>query len=358
MGGDTVRQLAAARDGPLRQNLRPLAAWLADASLTDLCINEPGVVWLARADGWTRVAAPLLTMAALRDLVQLIATYSGHICDEGSPMLSGTLPDGERVQVVMPPAVAPDKMSITIRKPSQALITPAQYEVRGFHDEVPDYSLEHIPPDRLRAMQRVDRELLELRAAREYWKFYELAVRENRNIVIAGATGSGKTTLLKTLVNFIPLHERIITIEDTPEIHTAHPNTTHLFYGAERSAMQCLKACLRMYPSRILPGELRDEAAYDFIQTVTSGHPGALTTIHGGSVWGAFSRLASLVAQCDAGRAMASSGGLEQVLRSQIHIVLVVVARDEFDQPGGRGRKLRRVVEIGCNADPGFRERI
>jgi type IV secretion system protein VirB11 len=343
---------AAARDLPLRQNLRGLAAYLEDPTLTELCVNQYGKIWLERAEGWQLLDEPALSPERVRDLTQLIATYSGKVCTEQEPHLSGSLPDGERVQIVIPPGVEPGKISITIRKPSAMMIQPSQYEARGLHENVPDYSLDGIDPGALKRFQKVDRELLELRAARKFWEMYELAVREHRNIIIAGATGSGKTTLLKTLVNFIPPHERIITIEDTREITVPHANAVHLLYGGDITPTQCMKSCMRMKPDRILPGELRDEAAYDFIQTVTSGHPGALTTIHGGSKWAAFSRLGSLVAQCDQGRTMAATGMLERVLNSEIHLVIVVAASYQFDESKGTGRTVRRVVEIGCNADP------
>ena len=351
-----VRTVGAIADAPLRNNLRPLGELLADRAVTELCINEAQAVWVERADGWEKIAVPALTHPALRDLVQLIATFSGRTCTESEPHLSGSLPDGERVQVVIPPGVERGRISITIRKPSQSLITPEQYEGRGFHDEVPDYPLSRVPEMELASMQRVDRELLALRAARRYWECYKLAVQAHRNIVIAGATGSGKTTLLKTLVTYIPKHERIVTIEDTREIELPHPNAVHLLYGGKVTPTQCMKSCMRMKPDRILPGELRDEAAYDFLQTVTSGHPGALTTIHGGSIWSAFSRLGSLVAQSDQGRTMATTGLLESVMRSEIHMVIVVVAKAERDEETGKGRTLRRVVEIGFNADPLFRK--
>lgn len=297
---------------------------------------------------------PALHIEYLRSLTQLFATFVGRLCNETQPDLSGSLPEGERVQVVIPPAVEAGKIAVVIRKPSRSVIHPHEYEASGLHIEVPDYSLDDLGANVLRRMQRVDRELLERRAARDFWGFYELAVREHRNIMIAGATGSGKTTLLKTLVQFIPRHERIITIEDTREIELPHENVVNLLYGGTVTATQCMKNCMRMFPARILPGELRDESAYDFIQSVTSGHPGAISTIHGGSIRTAFSRMASLVSQSDHGRTMAASGLLGKALASEIHIVIVIVARYELDEKTGRGRTVRRVVELGCNADPAF----
>jgi type IV secretion system protein VirB11 len=389
---ENVVRLASTRDAPLRQNLLVLKEWLDDARVTEICLNEPGILFVERSDGWTRYEVPALNSERLRDLVQLMATFSGRVCNEDEPFLSGSLPDGERLQVVVPPAVEPGLFSITIRKPAKSVITPEQYEQREFHNDVPDYALQgiasgvpakHSPAlsnaakaldasgthddvpeyslagideQYLRGLQLVDREMLELRAKRAYWKLYELAVRSHKNIIVAGATGSGKTTFLKTLVGFIEEHERVITIEDTRELELPHANKVHLLFGAKVTPTACMKTCMRMKPDRILPGELRDEAAYDFIQTVTSGHPGALTTIHGGSVWGAFSRLASLVAQSEQGRTMASSGALDRVVRAEIHMVVVVAARKVPDGTSGKTKTVRRVMEIGLNSDPKFRE--
>ena len=358
MNEPKVTALAAARDAPLRHCLRVLEPFLHDDTVTEICINEPHQVWIERDEGWQSCAVPGTGLEYLRTLTQLAATYAGRVCDESSPSLSTTLPDGERLQIDLPPMVGPGRVAVTIRKPSQVVMEPAAYDAAGLHDEVPRYSMEHVSAAVLDAMQGVDRELLELRAARRYWEFYATLVKHKRNVVIAGAPGSGKTTLLKTLVRHIPEHERVITIEDAQEIVLPHANQQHFFFGREVTPSQCLHSCLRHKPDRILLGELRDGIAYDYLQSVTSGFPGSLTTIHGGSVGQTFMRLASLVGETPQGRAMLTSGNFQAAARAEVHCVIVIAKTREGDAATGDIRSLRRVVEIGYHADPRFRDSV
>jgi type IV secretion system protein VirB11 len=350
-------QSAPGRDTALREFLRPIDAFLADASITEICINRPGEVFTEGPSGWQRVELPTTTLGWCKKLAQLIATFSSQKVNEQNPMLSGSLPDGERVQVTIPPACELGTISITIRKPSLVAVTPAEYEAAGFHDEVPEYPVIHDAAT-LAQLTGVERKLLELRAERRYWDFYALAIRERKNIVISGATGSGKTTFGRALVNFIPEDERLLTIEDVREMFLPnHPNRVHLLYSeggqgtSEITGKTLLQACLRMKPDRVLLAELRSKVAYDYIVNISSGHPGSITTVHAGSTAGAFEMLMLRVKESDEGQSLKRTD-IQGLLRAEVDIVLQV-HQLKREGPDGKLTKVRRLTEI--HYDPAYK---
>lgn len=333
---------AVAPGEALRIHLAFIRPYLEATDTTDIAINRPGELWVDNDTGWHRHVLPELTYGRLRTLATVIATFNRQRINERTPILSAVLPDGERVQVILPPAVDPSTLSFTIRKPSTVLKTRAQYERERLTESVLDVA---------KGLSPLDEELVRLRELGRHWDFLELAVRERRNIVISGATGSGKTTLGKTLASFIPAHERVITIEDVREIELPnHLNTVSLLYSAAGSgtalieAKDLLQACLRMKPSRILLAEIRSKVAYDYIVNVSSGHPGSLTTVHAGTCAEAFEMLALRMLESAEGRELSRSEILG-LLRSKIDIVIQLsvvetVARD------GTIAKARRITEI------------
>ncbi len=160
------------------------------------------------------------------------------------------------------------------------------------------------------ACSRSETKLAELYRNGEYKLFLQHAVIARKNVVISGATGSAKTTLAKALIKHIPQHERVISIEDTPELVIPQPNHVRLFYSKGGQGLsgvgprELLESCLRMRPDRILLQELRDGTAFYYIRNVNSGHPGSITTVHAGSTQLAFEQLATLVKESEAGRAL------------------------------------------------------
>jgi len=243
---------------------------------------------------------PEPTDARAQNLARAVATLTHQHIGRERPILSATLPDGERIQVVLPPAVDTGRVSITIRKPSAATYSLDQLNGAGLFAGV----------KRDAARDDDNRKLAALLSDGHIRQFLGQAVRARKTIIISGATGSGKTTLSKALITEIPLDERLITIEDTPELVVPHRNRVALRYSkdgqgaAKAGPKELLEACLRMRPDRILLQELRDGAAFTYLRNVNSGHPGSITTVHADSCALAFEQLTLLVNESEGGRGL------------------------------------------------------
>lgn len=322
--------------------LSAITPFLQTEGTTDVAINRPHELWVENESGWHRHEVRELDLATLKTLAQMIGTFNRQNVNESKPSLSGMLPNGERVQVIIPPAVETNRVSITIRKPSGVLKTRDDYERDNLTDSIVDVNEQ---------LGQTDKQLIALRKEKRYWDFMEIAVRKRRNIVISGATGSGKTTLSKTLAAFIPTHERLVTIEDVREIELPHhPNVVSMLYSAGGAgttaveAKELLQACLRMKPSRILLAEIRSKVAYDYIVNVSSGHPGSITTVHAGSCSEAFEMLALRMLESPEGRGL-SREGTKGLLRSKIDIIIQLNVVESL-QADGSITKARRITEI------------
>jgi type IV secretion system protein VirB11 len=282
----------------IEAQIAPLARFLDEPGIFEIVVNKPGEVWIERPDGWQVHAVPDMTFARLEHLAKVIAAWSRQAIDAQRPILSATLPGNERVQIVLPPAVTPNTISMTLRKPSSTFYTLADLQRRSLFAAV----------KRSRdTAANTDADLADLLEAGDVEAFLRTAVKAHKNIIISGATGSGKTTLSKALIAEIPADERIITIEDTPELVVPHKNAVQLFYSkggqgaAKVGPKELLESCLRMRPDRILLQELRDGTAFYYIRNVNSGHPGSITTVHADSAALAFEQLTLLVKESDGG---------------------------------------------------------
>lgn len=302
----------------VRELLSPLAIFLADKSLYEVIINRPGEILTEGPNGWQVHDAPDFTFEKLMRLARAVATFSNQFIDEKRPILSATLPDDERIQIVIPPATTNSTVSITIRKPSSVDLALTDLEEKGFFCEARRTGV---------TSSTQDMKLVELYHDGAYMQFLREAVIARKNIVISGATGSAKTTLSKALIKHIPQNERVISIEDTPELVIPQPNHVRLYYSKGGQGLsgagprELLESCLRMRPDRILLQELRDGTAFYYIRNVNSGHPGSITTVHAGSAELAFEQLATLVKESEAGRDLERSDVLSS-LRIAIDIVV------------------------------------
>ncbi|TZG32255.1 P-type DNA transfer ATPase VirB11 [Agrobacterium sp. B1(2019)] len=297
--------------------LKPLSTFLQDVSLFEVIVNQPGQVLTEGPGGWRTHEMPELTFEKLMRLARAVASFSHQSIDETRPILSATLPGGERIQIVIPPATIKDAVSMTIRKPSSIDFSLDDLEEKGFFQTA-------CAANSISSAQ--DKELGETYRAGRFKDFLRQAVIARKNIIISGATGSAKTTLSKALIKHIPESERVISIEDTPELVISQPNHVRLFYskggqGLSRAGpKELLESCLRMRPDRILLQELRDGTAFYYIRNVNSGHPGSITTVHANSAEMAFEQLVLLVKESEGGAGL-DRADIVAFLKASIDIV-------------------------------------
>jgi type IV secretion system protein VirB11 len=274
--------------------MQPLAPWLADPTTEEICINRPGEMFV-RQKGVFRVEALELDYSDLEDIATLAGAMRKQDVGPRNPLCATELPNGERLQICRPPAVPPGTLSMTIRKPGGSVSSLSSVAGRYQTGRWNKWG------GRKEAVLRDYGDLLALFDAGNLEAFLEKAVRSKLTILLCGATGSGKTTMSKTLIGSIPSDERLITIEDTQELVIPQPNHVRLLYSKGNMGLSnvtpeaLLQASLRMRPDRILVQELRDDAAWTYINEVVSGHPGSITTIHGANPSQAFQKLFSLV---------------------------------------------------------------
>jgi type IV secretion system protein VirB11 len=284
----------------LELNLKSLRPLLSRSDITEVCINQPGRAYIETKAGWRVEELPFATFDWCRRLSKLIANSTRQRVDEESPLLSASLPSGERVQIVLPPATSAGCVAISIRRPSDQVWSIAELSASGIFRKTLKSAGEPDP---------IEEQLKGLLKAHDYESFMRLSVKSRKNILVSGPTGSGKTTWTKALIREIPSDERLITIEDAQElILDRHPNHVRLFYSKDDQGLarvtpkQLLESCLRMKPDRILLAELRAEEAFDYLRNVNSGHPGSITSIHAASAELAFEQLVLLVKQSRGGQ--------------------------------------------------------
>lgn len=279
----------------LHAYLAPLAPMLGRADVTDIYVNRPGELWVETTGGAIeRHDAPGLDAATLDRLARQIAALSHQGISREHPLLSATLPDGARIQIVAPPATR-GPLALAIRKHVSPDLTLSDYVGAGAFDDT-------WRGEGARGAS-IDVALRRLLDAGDIAGMLATAVRARKNVLVSGGTSTGKTTFLNALIREIPIEERLILIEDTPEVHLRHPNAVGLLAArgqlgeARVGADDLLAASLRMRPDRIILGELRGEEAYTFLRAVNTGHPGSMTTVHADSAERAIEQIALLVLQ-------------------------------------------------------------
>lgn len=307
--GPESRSALADRVAELAIGLGPLQPLLADAAVEEVMVSGTAPVWVERGGRLERTDVAFASEVALREAIERILAPLGRRVDEAEPLCDARLPDGSRVNVVLPP-LALDGPALTIRR----------FRARGF------------APDDLIAGGTLPRPLLELLAR---------AVRARCTLLVCGGTGSGKTTTLNALSSFIDAGERIVTIEDAAELRLRQPHVVRLearppnLEGrGEVTIRRLVRNALRMRPDRIVVGEVRGPEALDMLTALSTGHEGSLTTVHAGSPAEALRRVETLAL-------MAGLGLPHAALREQV--------ADAFDlvvcqARGGDG--LRRVVAV------------
>jgi type IV secretion system protein VirB11 len=268
--------------------LAPFQQWLSDENVTEILVNGPGEVWTEASGvaGMTRHEAPEIDDVLLSRLAAQVARFSHQGINRERPLLSATLPTGERIQIVSPPATR-RHFALSIRRHRLIDVPLSSYEreakavtTKSWQDREPDTS-------------DID--------------FLRQAVRGGATILISGGTSSGKTTFLNALLREVPEHERVILVEDTPEIRLGNRNGVGLIAvkgetgEARVTTDDLLQAALRLRPDRIVLGELRGGEAVSFLRAINTGHPGSFSTIHANSPTGALEQLALMVMQSGLG---------------------------------------------------------
>ena len=292
--------------------LGPLEPLLRDVKVSDILVNSKDNVFVERGGKLQKVDARFRDDRHLLQIIDRIVSRVGRRVDESSPMVDARLPDGSRVNAIIPP-LALDGPSMSIRRFGNGPVA---------------------------ANQLVDLKSI----SAEMMQVLESAARARLSILISGGTGAGKTTLLNILSRNIPQSERVITIEDAAELQLAQENLVRLETrppniegeGAIRQR-QLLINCLRMRPDRIILGEVRGEEAFDMLQAMNTGHEGSMATIHANTPRDALTRLESMVA-------MSGLTLTEKTVRRQIASALDIVVQVSRMSDGSR--KVTSVSEI------------
>ena len=289
---------------------------LADESVTEIMVNGAKHIFVERAGKIYRVSRTFESEEELYNIIQRIVGKAGKEVNPANPIVDTRLPDGSRVNVVVPP-ISRSGATVTIRKFSRNPMTVEKLLEYG-----------SITPD----------------AAR----FLEKLVKARYNIFISGGTGSGKTTFLNAMSNFIPADERIITIEDSAELQihklsnlisleTRNANSSG---KGEVTIRELIRSALRMRPDRIIVGEVRGEEALDMLQAMNTGHDGSLSTGHANSTRDMLSRLETMVLQGNAGLPL-------MAIRQQIASALDVIIH--LSRLRDKSRRTMEITEVlGC----------
>jgi pilus assembly protein CpaF len=310
-----VDREAALLDAPARDDLvarvaersfglGPLEPLLRDPSVDEVMVNGAGPVWVERAGCLEAADVGFDSDDDVRHAIERILAPLGRRVDEAEPLCDARLPDGSRVNVVLPP-LALDGPVLTIRR----------FRRRG------------LDPDELVANGTWPAPLRDLLAA---------AVRARLSILVSGGTGSGTTTTLNALSAFVPPGERIVTIEDTAELRLVQPHVVRLEARppsvegrGEVTIRRLVRNALRMRPDRIVVGEVRGGEALDMLQAMATGHDGSLSTVHAGSPEEALRRVETLALMADVGLPHAA-------IRDQIADAIDLVVQQARRADGGR----------------------
>jgi pilus assembly protein CpaF len=292
--------------------LGPLEPLLRDPSISDILVNSKDHVFVERGGVLKKIDASFRDDRHLMQIIDRIVSRVGRRVDESSPMVDARLPDGSRVNAIIPP-LALDGPALSIRR----------------------FGTGPVAAKQLIEMKSISPEMMEMMSA---------AVRARISILISGGTGAGKTTLLNILSQYIPHNERLVTIEDAAELQLAQENIVRLETrppniegaGAIRQR-QLLINSLRMRPDRIIIGEVRGEEAFDMLQAMNTGHEGSMTTIHANTPRDALSRLESMVA-------MGNMNMPERTVRHQIASAIAIVIQVSRLSDGSR--KVVSISEI------------
>lgn len=278
----------------LETYLLPFKSIFAQEGLNELMINKPGEVWVEKKGGFDTIALPEVDIDHLLGLGRLVAQSTNQIISEEHPLLSATLPNGYRIQIVFPPACESGVVGYAIRKGASKVFTMEEYAKLGVFDNTVTEEV----------VDENEAILLNYLKKKKIKEFIEHAVKSKKNIIISGGTSTGKTTFTNAALSCIPREERLITVEDAREVMLDnHPNKLHLLVSkggqsrAQITTQNLIEACLRLRPDRIIVGELRGAEAFSFLRAINTGHPGSISTLHADAPAMAMEQLKLMVMQ-------------------------------------------------------------
>ncbi|MFK7973321.1 MAG: P-type DNA transfer ATPase VirB11 [Rickettsiaceae bacterium] len=282
----------------LETYLLPFKNIFAEDGVNELMINKPGEVWVEKRGDQRMELLPEIDIDHLLGLGRLVAQSTAQRISEEYPLLSATLPNGYRIQVVFPPAVEPNLAAFSIRKGSTMHLTLDKYEEMGAFDNTSTQEIVDLNNDILCKYLQENR----------IKEFIKHAVNCKKNIIISGGTSTGKTTFTNAALAEISSDERLITVEDAREVLLPnHKNRVHLLASkggqgrAKVTTQDLIEACLRLRPDRIIVGELRGAEAFSFLRAINTGHPGSISTLHADTPTMALEQLKLMVMQAGLG---------------------------------------------------------
>lgn len=295
----------------------PLEVLLKDPSVTEILVNGPHHVFVERQGVLQPIDLRFIDSAHLLRVIQRILAPVGRRLDESSPMVDARMPDGSRINAVIPP-VAIDGAALSVRKFRKDMLRSAD----------------------LLASRSLDKAMLE---------FLQLAVQQRCNILVSGGTGTGKTTMLNMLSQLISPRERIVTIEDTAELQLKHEHVVRLETRppnadghGEIAARDLVRNALRMRPDRLVLGEIRGAEVLDVLMAMNTGHDGSMTTLHANNAQDALLRLESLVGMSGI---VVAEKTLRQTICSAVDVVVQLIRL-----PDGR-RCISEILEVTALRD-------
>jgi type IV secretion system protein VirB11 len=294
----------------LERHLLPLLPFINMDGVTEICINQPGKLFVEKKGCFTSFNVKELSYPFLESMAALIAEFNQK--DFPTPLLSGSLPSGERVQFVMNPGCEKQQFVCSIRRHQKRNLSLDDFKDQGAFTNISSNEPKF----------KDDKELQCLYHNNDVLSFLKLAIQQKKNILISGGTGVGKTTFLNACIQLIPENERIITVEDTREVTVHQPNVVHLLFNEEDSrltALKIFKTCLRLRPDRIFLSELRGDEVWPYLRAANSGHSGTLSTVHADSPEGAITQLIFMMQQAGS---TSKEAEIRRYIKSIIHIVI------------------------------------
>lgn len=254
-----------------------LTQWLRDPEISEVLLNKPGEIYVEKNNQFIKYYLPEFNRDFCETLFQLIAGENQQALNEKFPLLSGNLLNGFRIQLILPPAAQHPTFAIRCQK--KKIFTLESNRDTNFYKNA-------MAVDESSSTLSLEKSLLEFYENCRWYEFISQAIAMRKNIVISGGTSTGKTTFLNACLHHINLQERIITLEDTREIHAPHDNQVNLIASkgtqslAKLSMQDLLQCSLRLRPDRIILGEIRGKEIMDFVAACSTGHEGSLTTVH------------------------------------------------------------------------------